>query len=144
MTLRSSFSKAIEERLVRFWPEEARQALGRVLHEVYNADGKFSEDERQEFDAFSARLGTTKAETLDLGAALALLEKDAKKRRVTYRWIAQALFADGSWNAEEQGFVKRIIVKYKLSGAELRAEIKTVQSRKVEEGMKAILDDIAR
>lgn len=63
---------------------------------------------------------------------------------MTYRWIAQALFADGSWNAEEQGFVKRIIVKYKLSGAELRAEIKTVQSRKVEEGMKAILDDIAR
>lgn len=144
MNLLSSFSQAIEERLVRFWPAEARRALARVLHEVYHADGKFSEEEQTEFDAFSSRLGTSASEiaSLELGAALAVLEKDAKKRKVTYVWIAHALFADGSWNAEEKAFVARIIEKYKLAGAELRAEIKAVQSRKVEEGMKAILEDI--
>lgn len=145
MTLLTSFSQAIEERLVRFWPAEARRALARVLHEVYQADGKFSEDERRELASFCQRLGTSSETiaTLDLGASLALLDKDAKTRRVTYAWIAQALFADGDWNAEEQSFVDRIIEKYELAEAELRVEIEAVQSRKIEEGMKAILDHIA-
>jgi uncharacterized tellurite resistance protein B-like protein len=145
MSLLTSLSRTLEERLVRLWTIDARRALTRVLYEVYHADGRFSDDERAEFDGLAARLGTSASEIagVDLAASLKLLEGDPKKRRVTYSWIAHALFADGTWSAEEKTFIDQIIAKYGLVEAELRAEIKLVQSRKVEEGMKAILDDIA-
>src|SRR6185369_8585483 len=68
----------IEERLVGTWKQESRNALARVLHEVYMADGDFTADERADFGAFLARIGAkaSEVEKIDLGAALALLDKD--------------------------------------------------------------------
>ncbi len=143
MTLLSKFSEPIEERL-REWPQGARDALGRVLHEVYNADGNFTALERKDFDGFLSRVGSNAGavQALDLGASLALLEKDPKQRSVAYAWIAHALFADGALNKEEKSFIERIIEKYGLDGASLHAAIKKTQSDKIEEGMKAILAEL--
>lgn len=137
-------AQPLEERLVRLWNQETRDALGRVLWEVYNADGQFTPLERSDFDAFLSRIGADAAQvrSRDLGKSLALLEKDPVHRRVTHVWIAHALFVDGSYNAAEKSFVDRIISKYAIDGDSLRAEIKATQSRKIEEGMKAILKEL--
>jgi uncharacterized tellurite resistance protein B-like protein len=144
MSFLSAFSQSIEERLVRLWPQDARDALARVLHEVYNADGKFTALERKDFEGFLSRVGSKASDVLalDLGDALASLEKNPKHRKVAYVWIAHALFADGAFNAEEKSFIERIIKKYGLDGDLLHAEIKETQSRKIEEGMKTILAEI--
>jgi len=134
----------IEERLVRTWKQESRNALARVLHEVYMADGNFTPLERDDFGAFLSRIGAkaSEIEKLDLGAALSLLGEDPVHRKVAYVWIAHALFVDGGYNAAEKAFVDRIVEKYALDGEALRAEIKATQSRKIEEGMKAILAEL--
>jgi uncharacterized tellurite resistance protein B-like protein len=144
MSLLTEYSQPIEERLVRLWKQDARNALGRVLYEVYNSDGRFTPLERQDFETFLSRVGSDAAtvQALDLGASLALLEKDPVHRKVTYVWIAHALFADGGLNAAEKSFIERIITKYGLDAAQLHAEIKATQSRKIEEGMKAILAEL--
>lgn len=134
----------IEEKLVRTWKQESRDALARVLHEVYMADGNFTELERTDFGAFLSNIGAkaSEVEKIDLGAAMALLDKDPVHRKVAYVWIAHALFVDGGYNAAEKAFVERIVEKYGLDGEALRAEIKATQSRKIEEGMKAILAEL--
>jgi uncharacterized tellurite resistance protein B-like protein len=144
MSLLTEYSQPIEERLVRLWNQDTRDALGRVLHEVYNADGKFTPLERADFETFLEHVGSDArtVQGLDLGASLALLEKDPVHRKVTYVWIAHALFADGGLNAAEKSFIERIIEKYGLDAARLHAEIKATQSRKIEEGMKAILAEL--
>ena len=144
MSFLSAFSQPVEERLVRLWPQEARDALARVLHEVYIADGNFTALERKDFEGFLSRVGSKASDVLalDLGGALALLEKDPRQRKVAYVWIAHALFADGALNTEEKAFIERIINKYGLDGDMLHAEIKETQSRKIEEGMKAILAEL--
>lgn len=137
-------AQPVEEQLVKLWKQETRDALGRVLYEVYNADGAFTTSERNDFETFLANIGADAArvKSLDLGASLALLEKDPVHRKVTYVWIAHALFADDALNNSEKAFVERIIEKYGLDGESLRAEIKATQSRKIEEGMKAILAEL--
>ncbi len=137
-------AQPLEERLVRLWSSDTRQALGRVLWEVYNADGQLTPLERSDFDAFLGRIGADaeRVRALDLEASVALLEKDPVHRRVTHVWIAHALFVDGSYNAAEKSFVDRIIAKYAIDGESLRAEIRATQSRKIEEGMKAILKEL--
>ncbi len=137
-------SQPIEEKLVRLWTHETRNALGRVLHEVYSSDGKLTPLERTDFEAFLERISSSvkDVQDLDLGASLALLEKDPVHRKVTYVWIAHALFADGTLNTAEKSFIERIIKKYSLDGDMLHAEIKATQSRKIEEGMRAILAEL--
>lgn len=144
MSFLSAFTHSVEERLVRLWPEQERAALGRVLYEVYNADGKFTPLERKDFDGFLSRLSSTASEVqaLDLGESVTLLQKDPKHRKVAYIWIAHALFADGAYNAVEKSFVDGIIKKYGFDEAMLRAEIKETQKQKVDEGLKTILAEL--
>lgn len=112
----------------------------RVLHEVYLADGMLAPEERGELDQLGERLGAPVAEIekLDLGASLARLEQSPRQRKLMYAWIAHALFVDNAFSADERSFVDRVIAKYRLSGDELRAEIKAVQSRKVDEAIEQI------
>jgi uncharacterized tellurite resistance protein B-like protein len=134
----------IEERLVTTWKPESRVALARVLHEVYMADGNFTPLERDDFGAFLARIGAkaSEVEKIEFDDALALLGKDPVHRKVAFVWIAHALFVDGGYNADEKAFVDRVVSKYGREGEALRAEIKATQSRKIEEGMKAILAEL--
>ena len=134
----------IEEKLVNTWTQESRNALARVLHEVYMADGNFTPLERSDFGSFLSRIGAkaSEVEKIDLGDALTRLDKDPVHRKVAYVWIAHALFVDGGYNAAEQAFVDRIVEKYGLDGEALRAEVKATQYRKIEEGMKAILAEL--
>ncbi len=140
-TLFSTISRVIEQRMVHLWPSEARQALTRVLYEVYNADGDFSEDEQAEFQAFVRRLKTDPdaLHALDLQAAFHLLTEDPARQRVTYAWIAAALFANRAYKPSERAFVDRIIQRYGLDEALLKAEIQRVQTRLVEEDLQEIL-----
>ncbi len=144
MSLLTEYSQPVEERLVRLWKQESRDALGRVLFEVYSSDGNFTPLERDDFETFLSRMGCDArvVKALDLGKSIALLENDPVHRKVTYVWIAHALFADGGLNAAEKSFIEGIIKKYSLDGALLHAEIKATQSRKIEEGMKAILAEL--
>lgn len=141
MSLLSTIAQAVEGNLVRFWSQESRRALARVLFELYHADGEFSPAEQAELDAFSARLGVDVASAGqgDVHAAFEVLAKDPHKKRVAYVWMAAALFADGDFGGHERCFVDDVVKKYGLDEESLRAEIRKYEGRQLAETLNDLM-----
>jgi predicted metalloprotease with PDZ domain len=134
-------TKAIEKRRVHLWPMEAKEALVRVLYEVYRADGSFSEVELAEYRAFVMALGVDVERALghDLKASFALLTSSPARQRVATTWIAAALFANQAYTPAEQAFVDRITTKYGLDAALLSHEIRRIQGRLLDQTLRDAL-----
>ncbi len=126
MSLLDSISLFVRRTQARWWPEDARLSLLRILYEVYATNGRITDAERAQYADFARDLGTDPdaVKGRDLRGALASLTAEAGRRAVLYAWIARALFADGRLDTAEESFVAELIERYELDESLLRKEMR--------------------
>lgn len=120
------------------WAKTDRENLFRILLEIYNADGTYSEEEKADFKRRSQGIGIEEEEIkqIALQKAIDALKPDAPKMELVHFWIASALFADEDFDKVEQSFIDGIITKYSLNEQRLREIIKTIQDKKIDHAIR--------
>ncbi len=121
--------KLVNRLAVLSWTGEERAALLRILWEIYHADGRFTPDEKADFESNASRLFCSRVEmeALELDDAFAILHDLPGRLEVVYFWIAGALFADGVLDPLEEDLLPQIVHKYCLDEKHLRERIQQAQ-----------------
>jgi len=134
MNILNYFDDIVEKFQIARWTNVDRNNLFRVVLEVYQIDGVFSESERDNFEGLIAGLKVEKevVEAIDFQEALFALKSDEGKTDLLHFWIADALFADNDYDFQEQAFIDKIVQKYELKEAKLRNTIQRVRDEKFE------------
>ncbi|MCB1160972.1 MAG: TerB family tellurite resistance protein [Leptospiraceae bacterium] len=130
MKLFSKFKAFFDRASVRFWKEDEKRALLKLVHEVYNADSNFSDIEKEEFrkqlEDFS--LEPNSVIFFNFENAVNLLKEDDDKKKVTMEWLIEAVFCDGDYTGNEEEFVKRVLKAFELPDEFLEKNIKKYKS----------------
>ena len=134
MNILNYFNEWIDKFKILKWPKSDRENLFRILLEIYNSDGTFSEDEKSDFKRRSFGVGINEEETkqVDFEKAISVLKLDNSKMELIHFWIATSLFADDDFDAIERTFIDNIISKYGLNEIKLRSIIKTIRDKKID------------
>lgn len=125
IAIREFREKLVNRLAVLSWTGEERAALLRILWEIYHSDGRFTVEEKADFEAHAALLFCSRVEmeALELDDAFAILRGLPGRLDVVYFWIVGALFADGVLDPLEEQFLQTVVQKYKLDEEELRERI---------------------
>lgn len=129
----------LKEQLDKFkflkWTKSEKENLFRILLEIYNSDGIFTEDEKKDFKKRSFGLGIDeeKIKLINFEKAITELKNDITKMEVVYYWIASSLFSDEDYEKAERDFIDKIIAKYNLDGKKLKTIIKKIRDGKIVE-----------
>lgn len=123
--IREFREKLVNRLAVLSWTGEERAALLRILWEIYHSDGRFTIEEKADFEAHTALLFCSRVEmeALELDDAFAILRGLPGRLEVVYFWIVGALFADGVLDPLEEEFLRRVVEKYHLDERQLKDRI---------------------
>ena len=134
----------IEKIKIRKWPTHERNALFRIIYEIYNSDGDFNSKEKQDFNKRSFGLGIEidEIKNLNFNKAIETLKRSSQKMKIVHFWIATSIFADDDYDKVEQAFVDTMISKYKLNESDLRSIIKTIRDKKIDEELRKMFPEL--
>ncbi|HNW89547.1 MAG TPA: hypothetical protein PKN48_07770 [Bacteroidales bacterium] len=138
MNIHNYLDEWVDKFKILKWAKSDRENLFRIILEIYNADGTYSEEEKSDFKRRSRGLGIDEEDIkhIDLQKAIAALKPDALKMELVHFWLASALFADEDFDKVEQSFIDGIITKYGLNEQRLREIIKTIQDKKIDHAIR--------
>jgi len=138
MNLFHAFHDTIETVLVRFWEKPEKISLMRIIYEVYNMDGQFSDDEKDNFARYNRSLALSESEvvTYDLKTAFGVLKQNPRHMDLAYIWIANALFIDGEFSDVERKKLEALETKYDLSSEKIDHHINHIRTEKANAALK--------
>ncbi len=118
----------------RFWSEEEREALLRVVYEIYNSDYAFTPHEVRDFNEKLGALGVDMDRVRDLALpeAMQILHRDKFKRELIYIIMAEAIFCDDDYDSVEREFMEKLIEKYDLPRQSVYEKISQIQAEKLD------------
>lgn len=116
-----------------FWSPVEQIALLRILEDIYQADGEFSEEEMADFRV-KLSISSVEAEQIEaeqLDHAVQVIQEHPEKEEVFFGMIAAAVYRDGRFAKEEQRYLVELVRKYSLN-AEKLAEHLVLQAQQQE------------
>ncbi len=128
------FKEAVEEFTLRFWSEEEKLALLKILHDIYVADKNFSAEEIRDFSEKAKKLKVSEEKAVNMKAeyAIDVLSKDKLKKDLIYILLAEAVFKDGDYDELESAYITKFEENYKVSRDLLERNIKQIQAIKID------------
>ena len=126
------------------WPKSDRENLFRILLEIYNSDGTYTEDERADFKRRSLGIGINEVEIkqIDFEKSINALKLDIPKMELVHFWIATSIFSDDDYDKVERAFLDKIIIKYGLNENKLRTIIKAIREKKIDKAIRQWYSEI--
>jgi hypothetical protein len=145
MQLNTLFKNALENIVLKFWAPEEKEALLKILYEIYNCDHDFSAAEVADFNSrlASMHVDMDHLRSVSLSEAVKILHKDKLKKDIVYTIIADAVFKDEDYDSFEKAFIEKFIRKYDISEDRLKEKIKEVRDSKIDETLKQWAHEIA-
>lgn len=144
MFLGRLFKSAIENIVLRFWSQEEKEALLRILHEIYNCDHEFSAEEVKDFNdrLRSLNVDYERIKALPIEDAVRILHEDKLKKDIIYLVLAEAIFKDEDFDSIEKIYIDNFVQKYSIDKERLKEKIKEVRDRKFEEALRGWIKEI--
>lgn len=137
MFIKTYFEHVFENIILKFWSFEEREALLKVLYEIYNSDHEFSSNEVDDFNKKLESLGVTveQINQLPLDKAVDILQKDKLKHDHIYFVLAEAIFKDMDYDDIEKSYIQKIVEKYNLNESHLKEKIEEVRGEIIKDIM---------
>jgi len=128
------FREFIENIGPRFWSHKEKEALLKVIYEIYNCDFAFTAPEVKDFNEKLKALGCNIEEIRDLEIerAIEILQEDKLKHELIYLIIAEAIFKDEDYDLVEKEYIQKFIQKYGLLEKTLNEKIEKISNEKFE------------
>lgn len=132
MNLLNKLNQLIDKFSIRMWSPEEKKALLKIVHEIYNIDCDFSQEEKADFNKYIEKFELEVNEVIfvNLGDAISTLKKDEKKLETAYEWIAEAIYKDGVFNESEVKFVEKLEKEYGFSREKMNSYLKKAEVAK--------------
>ena len=144
MNILNYFDEMIDKLKILTWSKSDKENLFRIIIEIYNSDGTYTDDEKKDFRRRTLGIGINEAELMlvDFENAINELKTDVHKMEIAYFWIASSLFSDEDYDKIEQKFIDQIIIKYMLDEIKFRTIIKTIRDKKIDNAISELFKDI--
>lgn len=144
MLLKEIFESAVNTVILKLWSQSEKDALLKIVHELYHSDQEFSAQEEEDFNDKASALGVDVAqlEQLTVAEAVAVLQSDKVKKKLMYIILAEAVFKDDDYDKMEKSFVQNLIGKYALDEVELKEQIKTKRDEILTDVLKGWVEEI--
>jgi len=144
MLLEDLFRNVIENIVLKFWSQEEKEALLKILYEIYNIDHEFSIEEVKHFnDKLNAiNVDSDRIKTLPLKDAVKILQTDKLKKDLIYIVLAEAIFKDEDYDMMERSYIEKIIQEYDIDEKKLKGKIKEIRDKKFEKVLKGWIKEI--
>jgi hypothetical protein len=125
MLLKDIFESAVNAVVLKFWSQREKEALLKLVHEIYHSDQEFSQEEEKDFNDKASSLGVDVAqlEKISIDEAVTVLQADKAKKQLMYIILAEAVFKDDDYDKMEKSFVQKLIKKYAVNEDELKEQI---------------------
>lgn len=144
MNIGEYFEELKQRVLLKFWKEEEKLALAKLMYEIYRVDGQFGPQETEHFHSFFDEEDESRLSSLSLKDAVETLKSDPDKMDLVYILIIDALFADSDYDKVEQAFVDQLVDKYGLSKQKLTEEIAKQQNEILTEALENYIKNIEK
>ena len=144
MLLENLFENVFENIILKFWSHEEKEALLKVLFEIYNSDHDFSKNEVQDFNKRLAALDVNmdQISQLPLDNAVEILQSDKLKHDLIYIVLAEAVFKDEDYDDIEKEYMKKFVDKYNIDESRLKEKMNESKNRKIEHIMRKWIEEM--
>ncbi|HHA19777.1 MAG TPA: hypothetical protein ENK70_08740 [Methylophaga sp.] len=131
MLIKELFESAVHNVVLKFWSQSEKEALLKIVHEIYHSDKEFSHEEENDFNKKlkSLDVDIDNINKLSIDDATTILKADKVKKELMYIIIAEAIFKDEDYDKMEKSFVEGLIGKYGIDEAELKEHIKVKRNK---------------
>jgi len=134
MRITRYFKEIMAEIIPQFWSQEEKEALLRIIYEIYTCDYTFSPYEVKDFKKKLNVLGCDmkRVKRLNLDEAIDILKKNKLKKELIYIIIAEAIFKDEDYDSIEREYIDRFVKKYDIPQDILNDKITRIRNEKFE------------
>ena len=144
MLLKEIFESAVNDVVLKFWSQSEKEALLKIVYEIYRSDQEFAPEEEKDFNEQLTSLGVDveQLNKLSVEEAAAILRSDKVKKELMYIILAEAIFKDNDYDKMEKSFVEKLISKYGINEAELKEQINAKRDKILGDELKAWVKEI--
>lgn len=131
MLIKEWFELALNNVVLKFWSQSEKEAILKIVLEIYHSDKQFTSDEKKDFNEQLASLDVDveQVKNLSVSDATDILKADKVKKDLMYIILAEAIFKDDDYDEMEKSFVASLIEKYGLDEDELKAQVKVKRDK---------------
>lgn len=132
MRIAKHFRELIEDIGPKFWSHEEKEALLKIIHEIYNCDYAFGPEEVEDFNKKLKALGCNidEIQEFTIERAIEILQRDKLKHELIYLIIAEAIFKDEDYDSLEKEYIQKFTQKYGLLEDTLKEKIEKISNEK--------------
>ncbi|OGL45273.1 MAG: hypothetical protein A2161_10640 [Candidatus Schekmanbacteria bacterium RBG_13_48_7] len=119
--------------LSKFWKQDKKEALLKVLYEIYNCDKVFTIEEANDFNKKCKKLNidSQNMKAISIKKAITIIQNDKLLNDLLYFIIASAVYKDKDYDQQERSQIDEIIKKYNLNEKILIERIKEIRNKNI-------------